>query len=76
MFLIHLHTTHQNVVLKELNSNPTGAKQDSDLAEASPVPGHGRMRASQALVKLEPSHIPELARTAPLFEVQLEHGDF
>jgi hypothetical protein len=41
MFLIHLHTTHQNVVLKELNSNPTGAKQDSDLAEASPVPGHG-----------------------------------
>lgn len=26
MFLIHLHTTHQNVVLKELNSSPTGTE--------------------------------------------------
>lgn len=35
MLLIHLHTTHQNVVLKELNSNPTGAEWVLDLAEGA-----------------------------------------
>lgn len=45
MFLIHLHTTHQNVVLKELNSNPTGAEWVWDLAEGSfPSVGHAHSR--------------------------------
>lgn len=47
MFLIHLHTAHQNVVLKELNSNPTGAEWVSDLAEASPFSDHGWIWANQ-----------------------------
>lgn len=66
MFLIHLHTTHQNVVLKELNSNPTGAEWVSDLAGGSCFPDRGWLDPSTAAaVKQEPSHLsePDLNRT-------------
>lgn len=59
MFLIHLRTTHQNIVLKELDSSPTGAEQVSDLAEGSPFPGQGC--APPAPVKSEPPHFPQSA---------------
>lgn len=36
MFLIHLHTAHQNVILKELNSNPQGLSRFQTWLKAHP----------------------------------------
>lgn len=66
MFLIHLHTTHQNVVLKELNSNPTGGWVGLRLGwRLFPSVGHGHSRCEIG------ARLPPRSRIASFLEDQL-----